>query len=670
MNRLKRNSTGIGRLVWTAGIVVGASLPHFATLPVWMPVLLCVSVTWRFGARLLGWPLPGRWTMRLLTVLALAGVLLEFRTINGLLPGTALLFVMAALKFLEAKNQRDQIMLTMLAYFIVFAGLLAGGGVVKGLWLLAFVWITTLGLLQVGRQGPLRPSLPTARLAGRLLLQSVPLMVVLFVLFPRLPSPLWSMPGQNSSGTTGLSGTMSPGDITNLGLSDEVAFRVDFETTPPGAADLYWRGPVLSNFDGRSWTRPAGMRRGVENTLEYAGAEIRYRVMLEPGSAGWAFALEMPSSWDTGDRRRSIRMSDDYQLWIGPRESVGGRVDYEVTSHARYRALEPLTEREQQIFKRLPPGANPRTRALVDSWLADSPTAETVIERGLDVFRQDGFFYTLTPPALGEHTADEFIFDTREGFCEHYASAFAVMMRMAGLPARVVTGYQGGELNGIGRYYIVRQSNAHAWTEVWTPDAGWTRVDPISAVAPERIALGINGSALTGEATIAQRIGRLTLLRQAALAWDAANTFWNDWVIGYGPLLQRSLFRWLGFERPRWREMLWLTAAATFVMLALLTTYFGIRARRAERQDRAAEIYRRFEGRLQRLGIEPLKTGETPTAFARRAARVVPESEAEILAITRSYLAARYEPDVDGSSLQALQEAVRSFTPRRAPALR
>ena len=670
MSAVARNTAGLSRLVWTAGIVVGACLPHVTTLPLWMPALLGVCVGWRFGARLAGWPLPGRWTMRAITVAGFAGVLLEFRTINGLLPGTALLFVMAALKFLEAKSQRDHIMLTVLAYFIVFASVLAGGGLIKGLYLLAFVWITTLGLLQVGRRGPLLASLPTARMAGRLLLQSMPLMIVLFLLFPRLPGPLWSMPGQSSAGSTGLAGTMSPGDITNLGMSDEVAFRVDFETNPPAAADLYWRGPVLSTFDGRTWSRLDGMRGGVGDTVETLGEATRYRVMLEPGSPGWAFALEMAATFSTDDRRRSIRMGDDYQLWIGPQETLGTRVNYTVTSYPRFRAMESLTEREREVFTRLPPDANPRTRALVDGWLADSPGADTIIARGLEVFAAEGFFYTLTPPPLGEHTADEFIFETREGFCEHYASAFAIMMRMAGLPARVVTGYQGGELNGIGEYYIVRQSNAHAWTEVWTPENGWTRVDPISAVAPERIALGFGGPLLAESRTIAQRIGRIALLRQAALAWDAASTFWNDWVIGYGPALQRSLLESFGFDRPRWRELLWLTIGATTLMMVAMAAWFGFSGSHWRARDRAAAAFLRFERRLRRARIAPMRAGETPSAYAARAAAALPGCRDAILGITQSYLAARYEPDSNGAALASLRARVSAFRPSSAHASR
>jgi transglutaminase-like putative cysteine protease len=665
---IAHNTIGLSRLAWTAGIVLGASLPHWSRLPVWMPVLLCTCVAWRFAARILRWPLPGAWTMRLTTIFALGAVLLEFRTINGLVPGTALLVVMVSLKFLEIRSQRDHIMLTVIAYFLVFAGLLAGGGPIEGVYLLAFVWITTLGLVQVGRRGPLLANLPTAKLAGKLLLEASPIMVVLFLVFPRLPGPLWSLPGKDTSATTGLSGSMSPGDITSLGLSDEIAFRVEFTGRPPARSALYWRGPVLSNFDGRTWTRPRGMRRRVDDTIEYLGDESRYRVMLEPGSRGWAFALDMPESWSTDDRRVSIRMGDDYELRVGPANLGIGRWSYTVTSYSRYRAVEPLSPQERKSFTRLPPGFNPRTRALVDDFLRDDPDPETLIERGLDVFRADGFSYTLTPPALGQDTADEFIFETREGFCEHYASAFAIMMRMAGLPARVVTGYQGGEFNAFGRYFTVYQFNAHAWTEIWTPEDGWVRVDPIAAVAPGRIALGSTRASESGTATLAQRIGRASLLRQAKLAWDAVDTFWHDWVIDYGPRTQRSLLEHLGFDRPRWREMLLMTVLAGALMMGALTVCFGIRIRKWKTPDPAARSYERFLRKLKRARIEPRRPSETASAYAARATKELPGSAESIGEITTAYLTARYEPDQAGIAVERLRSLVRDFRPTCAHA--
>ena len=661
MSALARNTAGLSRLAWTAGIVIGASLPHWPNLPIWMPALLLACVGWRFAARILRWPLPGRKLMWLVTVGAFGAVFLEFSTINGVVPGSGLLVVMVSLKFLEAKTQRDHILLTVIAYFLVFASLLAGGGLIKGLYLFAFVWITTLGLLQVGRQGSLMASKPTAKLVGRLLAQSLPMMIVLFLLFPRLPGPLWAIPGAPDSGTTGLSGTMSPGDLTDLGLSDEIAFRVEFIGETPAASELYWRGPVLPLFDGRTWTGLRGTRGIVSDTLEYLGQTSEYRVMLETNDRNWVFAIDMPETWSTGDRRRSIGMNSEYQLNVFPPPGNGGHLSYTVTSHSRYRAREDLTENEIALFTRLPEGSNPRTRELAAALVAEDPDTRTIIERGLDVFRQPDFYYTLTPPALGEHTADEFIFETREGFCEHYASAFTIMMRMAGLPARVVTGYQGGELNSVGDYYVVRQSNAHAWTEVWMPDDGWVRVDPVGAVAPERISLGSSRTTVERQTTVATRLGSLPWLRQAAQVWDAVNTFWDDRIVGYGPRLQRALLEWLGFERPDWRELIGLTIAATLILVAALSFYLGRKAREAHPPDPAARSFGRFMRKLRKLDVEPMRPGETPTAYAERAGRSLPDDAESILAITSVYLTARYEPDPGAASSTRLRTLINSF---------
>jgi transglutaminase-like putative cysteine protease len=669
MSTIASHTAGLSRLAWTAGIVIGASLPHWPQQPFWIPLLLFLCIGWRFAVRQLRWPAPGRWLMGLITILAFGGVVLEYGTINGLGPGSALLIVMVSLKFLEAKSQRDHLLLTVIAYFLVFASLLSGGGLIQGLYLLAFVWITTLGLLQVGRTGPLLASGPTAKLAGKLLLQSVPLMLVLFVLFPRLPGPLWSMPNDDTAASSGLSDEMSPGDVTSLGLSDAIAFRVEFSGQTPAPSELYWRGPVLTRFDGRTWKMPQGTRGRNEDTIEYLDQVSRYRVMLEPDTR-WPFALDMPAAWEAGERSWSIAMTSDYQLVFWPPDAGSRRRQYSVTSYSDYRAREILSAAEQRSFTALPQDLNPRTRALIDELTADAPDTQTLIDRALDVFRGDEFFYTLTPPALGQDAVDDFIFETREGFCEHYASAFAVMMRMAGIPARVVMGYQGGELNGIGDYYIIRQSNAHAWTEVWLPDQGWVRVDPISAVAPERIAFGSTRTNTALATTMAQRIGRMTLLRHLSLTWDAVNTLWNDWVIGYGPRLQRNLLQYLGFERLRWAELLALAILTAAGMLIALTVYFGVQIRHLDPVDPAARCYRRFLRKLKRHRVEPMRTGETPQSFAARAEARLPAAAEAIANITELYLAARYEPDRSGRALARLQERVRSFRPDCAPASR
>jgi transglutaminase-like putative cysteine protease len=655
------------RLLWTAAIVVGASLPHWSALAGWTLALLGAAVAWRLAVALYGWPMAPRLVRLPLALAAFLGVLFQYRTLNGSEAGTALLVVMVALKFLESASRRDQVVLILISYFMMFASVLTERGPLTAAYLVALVWLTTVALLQLGRSGPLLGGRVTAALAGRLLLRAVPVMAVMFVLFPRLPGPLWALPGSTSSGATGLSDTMSPGDITNLGLSDEVAFRVQFLSGPPRASALYWRGPTLTHFNGRTWSMQQGARRGerVAETIEYRGEATRYRVMLEPNGRNWAFALDMPASWS---RDRGLRMGSDYQLGTffgGQRTRI---LDYEVTSHVDYSAREPLTPAEIATFTALPEGRNPRTRALAASWLADRPDPGTIIARAMDYLRSQPFQYTLTPAPLGSEPVDEFLFDTREGFCEHYASALTVLFRAAGLPARVVMGYQGGELNSIGRYYIVRQSDAHAWTEVWLKDEGWIRVDGVAAVAPERVAIGSGRWSGAGR-TAVDRVLNLGWLRRTALLWDAVNTRWHAWVVGYGPELQRALLDSLGIrslERTqRWALLLGLAVIATLGVLLALRLYAAWRERRPRPIDPPALLFAAFARRLVRVDVAPRAPGEPPTAYAARAAQALPPAAADIGAIVAAYLRARYEPDPNLAALAELRQRVTAFRPRR-----
>ena len=656
------------RLSWTAAIVVGTSLPHWPSLSAWMPVLLLAAIAWRFGIALFRWPAPPRVVHRVLAVGALVGVLTQYRTLNGVEAGSALLVVMVALKFLESHNQRDQLVLIMISYFLLFASLLTDRGPLAAAYVLVLVWLTTVALIQIGRRGEFLPYRTTGLLSGRLLLHALPVMIVLFVLFPRLPGPLWGLPGSTGSGATGLDDTMSPGDITNLGLSDEIAFRVEFESTVPRANDLYWRGPSLANFNGRTWSMLQGMRRGerVADTIEYRGEPTTYRVMLEPNARNWAFALDMPRQW-SGDR--ALRMGSDYQLGYYFGAPSSRRLDYRVTSHVDYRAREPLNARDVEVFRALPPDSNPRARVLAESWLADGPSAATIVERAMEYLRSQPFQYTLTPPPLGAHPVDEFLFETREGFCEHYASALTFLLRVAGLPARVVMGYQGGELNGLGGYYIIRQSDAHAWTEVWLEDRGWTRVDGVAAVAPERVALGIGRFAAEGSAAAAAAL-RTSFRRQAALLWDALNIRWNTWIIGYGPDLQRALLSSLGFDNlrraQRYAVLLGLTVVATVVLAAVLSFYLSWRHRRRAPLDAAARCFAQFGRKLERLDVAERAPTEGPRAYAARAALALPALAAPIHAIAELYIRARYEPDANGAALAELASSVAAFRGARA----
>jgi hypothetical protein len=360
-------------------------------------------------------------------------------------------------------------------------------------------------------------------------------------------------------------------------------------------------------------------------------------------------------------------MGSDYQLLTPLGAPRPRRLDYRLTSHVDYSAREPLTQYERDVFRALPPGSNPRTRALAATWIGDGPSGAAVVERAMEYLRNQPFQYTLTPPALGAHAVDEFLFETREGFCEHYASALTFMLRAAGLPARVVIGYQGGEFNALGGYYIVRQSDAHAWTEVWLEDDGWTRVDAVAAVAPERVAFGFD--AVGTGATAAAAALRARWSRPIALFWDTVNTRWRAWIVGYGPELQRALLERLGFENLRRAQrsavLLALAVAATFTLVLGLNVYLTWRQRQRAPIDAAALCFAAFVRELARRDVPVRAPGEGPRAYAERAAGALPHVAARIRAVADLYLRARYEPDADGAALTGLSAAVAAF--RRSP---
>jgi hypothetical protein len=335
-----------------------------------------------------------------------------------------------------------------------------------------------------------------------------------------------------------------------------------------------------------------------------------------------------------------------------------------VTSHVDFSAREPLNTNERAMFRELPADSNPRARALAESWLVDRPSAATIVARAMEYLRSEPYLYTMTPPPLGAHPVDEFLFETREGFCEHYASALTFLLRAAGVPARVVMGYQGGELNGIGGYYIIRQSDAHAWTEAWLGDEGWARVDGVAAVAPERVALGFD-TAGSGGATAAAAAFRASWTRPFVLFLDTVNTRWQEWIIGYGPELQRSLLESLGFDSLRRAQrsavLLGLATVATVALLLGVSLYLSWRQRERAPTDAAARTFARFARQLARLDVPARAPAEGPRAYAERAAQTLPHAAAQIRAVTDFYLRARYEPDADGAALAGLVAAVAAF---------
>lgn len=635
-------------LAWTLTSLLLAVALHIDHLPLWALAAFAVLVTWRVQIGLRRGRLPPRLLRSLAVILVLAAVLVSFRTINGVDAGTAMLALMAALKLLETRTTRDHRVLLLIAYFLVLASFLYDQQFWK-LPLVAFVvWFITATLLKVaGEPATLTPR-AALRLSARVLLQASPLMLILFLLFPRVPGPFWALPSAERA-VTGLSEEMSPGDISELTLSSEVAFRVRFDGAAPPPAARYWRGPVLHDFDGYTWRRPRGVfHRKEPATL--SGPAYDYSLMLEPTERTWVFALDLPEDWPL----REFFQTYDYQLLSAT--PIHEPLTVRLRSRSRYAAGTHLGVTLRRSDTRLPADRNERSLELAETMRAAAANETDYIRDVLTMFREQEFVYTLTPPPLDQNSVDDFLFNTRRGFCGHYASAFTTLMRAAGIPARVVTGYQGGELNRLAGYYIVRQSDAHAWSEVWLEDRGWTRVDPTAAVAPERIERGRIGAIGANEA-----VTEYPWLRDLRFAWDAANTLWRERVIEFNARSQQRLLEWLGISDPDWRALGILLAAGIALALGVLGWQLA-RELRFHGADPVQRSYKRFCRRLERFGLKR-EAYEGALDFAARVRKQRADLAAESDSITSLYLELRYGNAASATAPSELARRVRAFRP-------
>ena len=594
-------------------VIAWVIAPQTPYLPGWTTALAAGVLAWRGWLTWQGRPLPGRWITGGLLVLGVGLTLMSYRTIIGREAGVTLIIVLLSLKTLELRARRD----AMVIFFLCFFTMLSSFFVSQTLVTAAMMLIALLGLLTalVNAHLPVgRPPLALSmRMAGRMALLGAPIMLALFLLFPRM-APLWGMPADEARGRSGLSNEMSVGDIASLVLDDGVAMRVRFETPggqPPPQRDLYFRGPVLTVFDGRGWSplmqpRMAGVMPASPTPaqLEVRGEAVRYEVTLEPTRQPWLLTLD--AALDTPQVPAGTRAFMTPELnWMANR-AVGEVLRYRAESHVDFSHGPQQRTRQMQPYVQLPPGLNPRTLALAAQMRADPALAaggaQAFIDAALNRLRTGGYTYTLEPGVYGDHTADEFWFDAKAGFCEHIASAFVVLMRALDVPARIVTGYQGGEINGFDNYWTVRQADAHAWSEVWIEGRGWVRVDPTGAVSPGRVGAfqrlqaprGAFGNAI--DAVIAP--GFVQKLRAG---WEAVNNRWNQWVLNYTQDRQLDLLRALGVESPSWQDLgRVLAGLVAAVALAGIAWSWWDRSQ----HDPWLRLLARTRRRLQRAGLE------------------------------------------------------------------
>jgi transglutaminase-like putative cysteine protease len=647
------------RVGWAVGALLVSTAPHLPRMPAWVSLLTVACLAWRIAAAARGWNMIWRWLRMIVAGTVFFGVYVTYGTINGIEAGSALLVVMMDMKVLETARRRDFQVLMFIAYFLVLAQLLFEPAIWTLVYMGASVWVTTTALLQAVRSGPALPVASASRMVGKMMAVSLPVMLVLFLLFPRVPGPFWAMPTRSGSASSGLDDQMSPGSINALSLSDEIAFRVAFEGPVPPPRQRYWRGPVFHQFDGVSW-REAGRMPRLRADVEPRGDPVRYRITLEPHDRPWLLALDFPEAW------AGIRgfMTFDYKLVA--RRPVDQLVAYDVVSYPDAVTDVELSEWVRSWSLQLPEGRNPLTVELGRQLREQHRSGREILSAALSRFTREGFVYTLRPGALiGAHPVDEFMFDTRRGFCEHYASAFTVLMRAAGLPARVVTGYQGGQLNPIGGRFIVRQSDAHAWSEVWLDGEGWVRIDPTAAVAPDRIELGLADAVPAGEAAPGLMLRRLRILEQIRQSWDAVDAAWDEWVLGYGPDQQAALLRSFGVGDPDWRWLAGAMAAMLAAVLAVLAAWLAWKYR-PPRPDEVQRLYRRYLGILARRGLHR-RPWEGPLDFSDRAVAAFPAHAGAIRRITASYVRVRYGPGEPQGELSVMRGLLKAFRPRRRP---
>jgi transglutaminase-like putative cysteine protease len=641
-------------LVWrhVAYLLLSLSMvtaPHALYLPWWITAVAATLIAWRGYLGYARFSMPGRWMLVLVAIASTLGVFISYRTIFGREAGIALLVIMLGLKFLETRTLRDAVLLIYLGYFLVITNFLREQTIPTAIYMLACTVVITATMISLNFARTEPPFRAQLRRAGVFLAQSVPLMLVLFVLFPRVPGPLWGLPQDTRTGTSGLSDTMTPGSLSKLTLSDEVAFRVLFESPIPRLRHLYWRGPVMWDFDGRTWKAS----RFFYNTPlgEATGEPVSYEVTLEPHNRQWLFALDIP-----GQVPPRAFIGGDFQLYAS--QPVKSRLRYDMMSYLNATFGEAENRFALRRALHLPEGSNPKSVAHAQSLRAKYPDDKAFVEQVLGLFRHN-FLYTLEPPLLGEHPVDEFLFSTRSGFCEHYASAFAVLMRAGGIPARIVTGYQGGELNNFGNYLIVRQADAHAWTEIWLPGRGWIRVDPTSIASPLRVDSGISAAVPQSDSLPMLVRGDIAFLRQLRLSWDFIANTWNQWVLGYTPERQRWLLSRVGMDDATWEKLTAVLLVLSGVIVAVFTL-MALRQLKTRVRDPAKLAYARFCEKLRRKGL-PRDPSEGPVDYASRVGLSRPDLTTAVAAITRLYVAMRYGASPEASELHELRERVSRF---------
>jgi protein-glutamine gamma-glutamyltransferase len=601
----------------------------------------------------------------LLAAGALLAIFASYGSLKGIEPGISLLIVLVALKVLEAHTAREFQVMVLMGWVLCLCGFFLSQEFVIALSILTAFALLFVALIQFYRGSSPGAFWPPLATTGKILVQAAPLVVLFFVLFPRVNTGLRFDFRTTRLAGSGFSDRLSPGSIAALANSSDIAFRAEFPgstATPPGS--MYWRGLVMWHCDGMEWRAPyapVSISRSARRLPR--GNTFRQRITLAPHGARWMFALDRPFEIPPG----AILARGDY-LWSV--QTIRKARRYEVVSSLGA-AREELTPGERREALEVPPSISPAVRELAQSWATQNSNPRAIVNSALQFFQAQGFRYSLTPGEYGKNGLEQFLFHRRVGFCEHYAASFATLMRLAGIPARVIVGYLGGEYNDLGHFVLVRQADTHAWCEVWLPESGWTRVDPTTAVAPGRASLDLNsflerriasGQMEARRSAFLTRLARSALFTSARLALETLSYQWDTRLLAFDADVQEVLLDSMGLAN---RGPFVLIIEILIVAIALLVIYFGwMQLRTRSRADRVKALYERFCQKAARLGVQR-DPWEGPSDFSTRAALLLPDESERIRQISNTYIALRYAPEPAGVALDRFAKEVRTFAVRR-----
>ena len=600
--RLRSQAAGLPRdardTLFLLVVIALVLLPQLPSLPMWTSAMVGAVLVWRGRLAWQSAPLPGRrWRVGMLLV-ALAATWLSHRTLIGREAGVTLVVVLLALKMLELRARRDAFVVFFLSFFVMLTSFFQSQSLMTAVLMLAALMGLLTALVNAHMPVGRPPLAQSARIAAFMTLVGAPVMLALFLFFPRL-APLWGTPNEGMTGRSGLSSTMRVGTIAQLALDDGIAARVRFDgNEPPPRTALYFRGPVLARFDGVEWTSAQPWERGLP-LLRTRGAPVDYEITLEPSNRPWLLALD--AMRDAPALPEGLRAAPSGDLQWSTNRPIGDLLRYRGQSHLDFTSGPVRRASVPGFMLSLPAGSNPRTAELARQLQAQTAgSTPALVDAVLQRLRTGGYVYTLEPGLYGAQTADEFWFDRKAGFCEHIASSFVILMRAAGVPARIVTGFQGGEINSVDGYWTLRNSDAHAWAEVWEEGKGWWRVDPTAAVSPGRV--GQFQRLAPPPGFFAGAIGAMspTLMQHARALWEAVNNAWNQRVLNYTQSRQLDLLKAFGMDSPSPADL------ARVLLLALVAASLGgaIWAwRERRRTDPWLRLLARARNRLGRAGV-------------------------------------------------------------------